>query len=105
MKNVFDRFFSMRAQKTHFSVWNIYPVETMLKDASAEVLVVDIGGGRGHDLAALIHQHPHYASARFVLQDLPRTIDGIAPGALPQNIEQQVYDFFSGPQPVKGKSM
>ena len=101
MKRVFDRYFSLRAQQDR--TWDTYPIATIRQKTSADVLMVDVGGGRGHHLAAVTQKHPEFADARLVLQDLPSTLDQIGPGVLPENIEKQAYDFFAGPQPVKGR--
>ena len=50
----------------------------------------------------MVDKHPELANHRFVLEDLPKTLDGIGCDALPRNVEKHAYDFFSGPQPVKG---
>ena len=102
LKSVFDRFFATRARKLQYSSWDVCPVASILEGTSAKVLMVDIGGGQGHDLRDLVQKYPEYASARLVLQDLPHTINGIDPESLPDDIEKQAYDFFSGQQPIKG---
>jgi hypothetical protein len=61
-------------------------------------LLVDIGGGLGHDLAAFHARFPSL-SGRLILQDLPAVINDIE--ELSPSIERTVYDFFT-PQPVKG---
>ena len=61
-------------------------------------LLVDIGGGEGHDIAEFYRRRPD-APGRLVLQDLPPVIDSIQD--LTSKVERQKYDFFT-PQPIKG---
>lgn len=80
-----------------------YPVKERLnngmkKDEKDEVLLVDVGGGIGHDLLEFKKKIPDI-SGRLVLQDQPhviRQIDQISNG-----IESIAHDFFT-PQPIKG---
>ena len=61
-------------------------------------LLVDVGGGLGHDLSELRAKHPEL-SGRLVLQDQPDVINQV--GDADKGIELAVHDFFT-PQPVKG---
>ncbi|KAF2871891.1 O-methyltransferase-domain-containing protein [Massariosphaeria phaeospora] len=89
------------------SAWHDwYDVEgRILNGFSGGDLVVDVGGGKGHDLAALWATHGQHAawpsSARLVLQDLPQVLSAIPPSMLPAPITLTPYDFFT-PQPVRG---
>jgi hypothetical protein len=84
---------------------DFYPVRERLvdglDDAEDAVLLVDIGGGLGHDLAEFRRKHPH-APGRLILQDVPAVIEqtGVAAG-LDSTIEPMVYDFHTE-QPVVG---
>ena len=69
-----------------------------LKDQEEAVLIVDVGGGRGHNLEALKKAFPNQ-HGRLILQDQPQTIDEI--GRQLPGIESMRYDFFA-PQPIKG---
>lgn len=62
-------------------------------------LLVDVGGGRGHDLEAFRNRFPS-ARGELILQDLPPVIDDIK--TLHEDIVRMNYDFFT-PQPVRGK--
>ncbi|KAI9695844.1 MAG: hypothetical protein M1820_008399 [Bogoriella megaspora] len=62
------------------------------------VLLVDIGGGEGHDIASFHRAFPN-APGKLVLQDLPPVIDNIK--NLDPAIVRQKHDFFN-PQPVRG---
>ena len=68
------------------------------KNDANSVLMVDIGGGEGHDIENFGKAHPK-APGRLVLQDLPEAIDNIK--QLDPWVERQKHDFFT-PQPVKG---
>lgn len=76
-----------------------FPVEdNLLENATnSNALIVDVGGGKGHDLQAFHQKYPH--KGRLVLQDLPQVIDNIKD--LDPAIECQTYDFFTE-QPVRG---
>jgi len=91
---------AMRSTRRHWTDW--YPVQAeLLADASCDtqdVLLVDVGGGKGHDLERFSQRFPA-ASGRLVLQDLPTTLDGVA--ELGVNIEVLPHDFF-GVQPIRG---
>jgi hypothetical protein len=67
-------------------------------DDPEAVLLLDIGGGEGHDVDAFGKAFPN-APGKLVLQDLPPVIDNIK--QLDANIVRQKHDMF-GEQPVKG---
>jgi hypothetical protein len=72
-----------------------------LKDDKSTTLLVDVGGGRGHDVAKF---RKKFATLRgqCILQDLPETITAVrASGNVPEGVELQAYNFFD-PQPVQG---
>lgn len=76
-----------------------YPVEErLLVESSLDPLLVDVGGGLGHDLVAFKRKYPNLPG-RLIVQDLPIVIDDVKD--LPPGIEAMAYDFFK-PQPVKG---
>ncbi|KAI9667482.1 MAG: hypothetical protein M1821_000298 [Bathelium mastoideum] len=61
------------------------------------VLIVDVGGGKGHDLQQFISHYPE-SKGSFILQDLPEVIAEV--NGLHSRITPMVHDFFT-PQPVK----
>jgi hypothetical protein len=79
--------------------FDFFPIEERFgsTDPSAP-LIVDIGGGLGHDLASLKKQFPSLPG-RFILQELPSVINKIE--VLDPSIERQTHDAFL-PQPVRG---
>lgn len=89
--------------RRHWVEW--YPVRDHLLPSSDflsdpdEVFLVDMGGGKGHHIEAMLSRLPE-TSGHLILQDLPGTIDnlkGLNPG-----IHPMVHDIFS-PQPVLGR--
>ena len=91
------------------SWFNIYPAESRLavmngniKTEPENVLLIDIGGGRGHDVADFRAAYRHLPG-KCILQDLPETI-AEARKAPPGDVELMEHDFFT-PQPVKGKPL
>lgn len=77
-----------------------YPVTERIGQGvnSQTPLLVDVGGGLGHDLLELRNKHPEL-SGRLVLQDQPEVIKQVGNGE--KGIELAVHDFFTA-QPVKG---
>ena len=64
------------------------------------VLLVDVGGNWGHEVASFHEAHPNIPG-RLILQDLPSMIETVR-SRPPKDIELMSYDFFTE-QPVKGK--
>ncbi|KAL8702635.1 MAG: hypothetical protein Q9201_004195 [Fulgogasparrea decipioides] len=100
--NVFNTF--MEGQREGRVPWfATYEVEQSLCNdfksrAENSVLIVDVGGNRGHDMVAFRNAFPTQPG-RLIVQDLPETIRGIehpVPG-----VEFMEYDFFT-PQSVIG---
>ena len=61
-------------------------------------LLVDIGGGMGHEMVAFRRAHPQIPG-KLVVQDIPVVINSIK--ELPNGIEAMPHDFFA-PQPIRG---
>ncbi|KAI4181167.1 MAG: hypothetical protein L6R41_006781 [Letrouitia leprolyta] len=98
--NAFNDF--MEGQRVGRTQWyRGFPVEESLSDESNDldtVLMVDVGGGRGHDLEAFKAAFPQLPG-KAIVQDLPFTIDDIK--HLAPEVEAMKHNFFD-PQPVKG---
>jgi hypothetical protein len=80
-----------------------FPVEDHLKldttknETDHEALIVDVGGGKGHDLKRFRDRFKD-TSGRLILQDLPAMVPQKSPN---QGFEIVPHDFFT-PQPIKG---
>ncbi|RDL35761.1 S-adenosyl-L-methionine-dependent methyltransferase [Venustampulla echinocandica] len=98
MQRDFDDFM-VRLMGANESWVDWYPIQEQVihgaRDNSA--LVVDVGGGKGHDLQAFNMKYPQ--QGRLVLQDRPPVIDGIKD--LHPAIEYVKHDFFTS-QPIQG---
>ena len=83
---------------------NFYPVEeNLVKDAKTEhdaVFLVDIGGGKGHDLQELHRKHPKLPG-KLVLQDIKGVIEEAKASGLEEKIVPMEHDFFTK-QPIIG---
>ena len=88
-----------RARRRHWLDW--FPFESELlsgaSDSTERTLLVDVGGGDGHDLKEFLTRVPS-SRGHLVLQDLPATIKNIKP---PDGIQAMAHDFFKM-QPIKG---
>ncbi|KAG8532439.1 uncharacterized protein KY384_002316 [Bacidia gigantensis] len=78
---------------------DFYPLETHLSVDSASTLLVDVGGGLGHDLEELRSEYPALPGT-LVLQDLPDVIKQV--GSDQKTFELMAHDFFTS-QPVQGR--
>jgi len=92
----------VRAARPTWSDW--FPVrEELLQEVNTKegVLLIDIGGGRGHDIGKFEKKFGGdiEGKGRLVLQDLPAVINDIKD--LSARIERMPYDFFTL-QPLKG---
>ncbi|PWY64783.1 S-adenosyl-L-methionine-dependent methyltransferase [Aspergillus sclerotioniger CBS 115572] len=78
-----------------------YPVDQLQGDCplgKEDIFLVDVGGGKGHDLNELCTKWPTIPG-RLILQDLPAVIAEATD--LHPSIECMAHDFFTE-QPVKG---
>ena len=83
----------------------LYPFDQRLGEkpcSPEEVLIVDIGGGRGQALEAIKKNFPELMG-RMILEDLPNVIQEAKASGLPQFIEPRAASFFQ-PQSVHGMS-
>jgi hypothetical protein len=71
-------------------------------DDGRRVTLVDIGGGFGQAIGAILKGHPQLDPSRFVLQDRPEVVAQVKEvGVLPPEVRIEEFDFW-GPQSVKG---
>ncbi|KAI9836770.1 MAG: hypothetical protein M1819_000935 [Sarea resinae] len=100
LQAAFNNVMGMRRAGRGEEWFDFYPVAEKLRvEKPDDVLLIDIGGGRGHDLVDFHRRHSNLPG-KLILQDLPTAIDDINE-PLPSSIEAQRHDFFT-PQPVKG---
>ncbi|KAK3676965.1 hypothetical protein LTR78_003170 [Recurvomyces mirabilis] len=102
-KQNFDNYMQARLHPSIPKWFDIYDVRTELASAtdvtSDMALLVDVGGGKGHDIAQFAERFPDLFG-ELVLQDLPQTFDsGLV--ASPDRVMIMGHDFFTD-QPVKG---
>ncbi|KAI9038878.1 S-adenosyl-L-methionine-dependent methyltransferase [Aspergillus affinis] len=98
----------MEGQRANRAFWgDWFPVRDVILDVPSlspeRPLLVDIGGGRGHDLLEFKARFPD-AQGKLVLEDLPSVIDEFrqANDLEAAGIETVNYDFFAEAQPVLG---
>lgn len=81
--------------------FDFFPTEARFGSTDPKApLLVDVGGGLGHDLTAFHKRFPSLPG-RLILQDVPAVINDAPIKALPKAIEPTIHDFFKE-QPVKG---
>jgi hypothetical protein len=80
---------------------DIYPFKSLGEGLSTpdEIVLVDVGGGRGQVLEDIRTHVPDLAGKKMVLEDLPKTVEDHVPL---ENVEFVPYDFLTAEQPVKG---
>ncbi|KAL4946432.1 hypothetical protein BDV06DRAFT_122027 [Aspergillus oleicola] len=102
----FDSFMSAyRAGKLNWYDVGFYPVAERLitgfEGGKDDVLLVDVGGGRGHDVTAFTAAHPSHPG-KVILQDRKPVIAGVLEASNGnQPFTAQAHDFFT-PQPIEG---
>ena len=97
----------MAGSHTGLSRWidpGFYPIDTIFVDDAIpqdlSFFLVDIGGGKGHDLQQLHRKYPKMPG-KLVLQDLKGVIKEAEASDLDKEILTMEYDFFT-PQRIKG---
>ena len=95
------RLSQMEIQAALCSLFPNYEAQESKDHSSGEedVLLIDVGGGRGQALADLRRARPDLRG-RFIVQDLPQEIEGRDES---DGIEAMPHDFFT-PQPVRGRT-
>ncbi|KAE8381896.1 S-adenosyl-L-methionine-dependent methyltransferase [Aspergillus bertholletiae] len=90
----------MAAQRPGQATWlDVFPLERLLTITAPtpEAIFVDVGGGKGHQCAALVERLPQLVG-RIVLEDLAPVVAHALPHP---RVERLAYDFWT-PQPVTG---
>ncbi|KAJ5820599.1 hypothetical protein N7474_006190 [Penicillium riverlandense] len=98
-QEVFNSVMTQSQQYRGADWFEIYPVQEQLRVSPDQVLLVDIGGGVGHDITAFKKHFPDLPG-KLVLQDLPQVIDTIKE-PLPEGITAISHNMFE-PQPISG---
>ena len=102
-KLYFDDWMSARRAGLRREWFDLYPVESRLVAGSSQggaaVFLVDVAGGKGHDISNLSSRFPGLPG-RLIVQDLPLTFEDYTP---PKGIEPMPYDMFTK-QPIEGWS-
>ena len=100
-KLYFDNWMSGRRAGLRREWFDLYPVESQLVEGSSQgsdaVFLVDVAGGKGHDISSLSSRFPGLPG-RLIVQDLPLTFEAYTP---PKGIEAMPYDMFTK-QPIEG---
>ncbi|KAI1259429.1 putative hydroxyindole O-methyltransferase [Xylariaceae sp. FL1019] len=95
---------SYRAGKPNWFDAGFYPVGERLLDgfdpSASDVLLVDVGGARGHELSAFATNHTSHPG-KLVLQDRAEVIASLEKDDASRPFEAQTHDFFTV-QPVRG---
>lgn len=85
-------------------ITGMFPFHSLADAVRAEphrAFVVDVGGGRGNALLAIMKECSGSYGANMVLQDMEQVLEGSDPVRIP-GVQNIPYDFFE-PQPVKSK--
>lgn len=93
----------MTGQRDGRAYWlDFFPFEERVakdfKESDSAVMLVDVGGARGHEIEAIKKKFPNLPG-RFLLQDLPDTVQQALPVS---GMEAIAHDFFTA-QPIKGR--
>ena len=94
----------MLGQREGRASWlDIFPINDQLtagfSDKKDSVMLVDVGGGLGHELESLQNKYTNLPG-RLVLEDLEATVQQVDKTKV--TFEVMAHDFFT-PQPIKGK--
>ncbi|KAJ5640818.1 O-methyltransferase [Penicillium herquei] len=97
----FNSVMTMNRQFSQGEWYEVFPVEEKLNisESPDRTLLVDIGGGIGHDVLLFKKQFPQLPG-KLVVQDLPSVINDIK-DPLPEGVSAMTYNMFET-QPVKG---
>lgn len=101
-KRIFDDYMEARQYSNDAKWFEIYPADRELNEGlkvgDDAVLLVDVGGGKGHDISQFRQRFANL-SGKLILQDLPHTFRTLSLSL--EGITLMEHDFFTE-QPVKG---
>ena len=99
-KVYFDDWMSGRRSGFRREWFDLFPVASRLvagaDRSNGAVFMVDVAGGKGHDISSLNSRFPGLPG-RLVVQDLPRTFENYV---APKGIEAMPHDIFTK-QPIE----
>jgi hypothetical protein len=86
------------------SIYDFTWVGQYARDNVERPLIVDVGGGKGHSLGAILAETPEIPPARCILQDQADVIQEVETSANDSQAEkfQKMAIDFHKDQPVKG---
>jgi hypothetical protein len=87
-------------------VTGMFPFRSMLDQVSAEkerAFVVDVGGGRGNALVAIMAECGGSVAGRMVLQDMAEVLESKSPVRI-EGVQIMPHNFYD-PQPVRSKCL
>ncbi|KAL0932647.1 o-methyltransferase [Colletotrichum truncatum] len=78
-------------------------VKTKLSENQDRIILVDVGGGKGHVVKAILNENSFIPPERIILEDRDEVIDEVMRLKEPElsKVQLRVHDFHQ-PQPVKG---
>lgn len=95
-------FMESHSRYNHRSWTELFPTETISKDAKKDrALVVDIGGGKGHDALKFAELHPGIPDGSLIVQDLPHVLKEATTFEGQKKVVPCEYNYLD-PQPIKG---
>ncbi|KAJ5655900.1 hypothetical protein N7507_007850 [Penicillium longicatenatum] len=98
-QDIFNSVMTQSQQYRGADWFEAYPVQEKLRVSADQVLLVDMGGGVGHDIKAFKKRFPNLPG-KLVLQDLPQVIRTIKE-PLPEGMTALSHNIFER-QPVSG---
>lgn len=95
-------FMESHSRYNHRSWTELFPTQCLVDEAKeGRKLVVDIGGGKGHDGLKFAELHPEIADGSVVVQDLPHVLAAAGTYEGQKKVVPMPHDYLQ-PQPVKG---
>lgn len=95
-------FMESHSRYNHRPWTDLFPTNSIVKDTKKDrKLVVDIGGGKGHDSLRFARLHPEIPDGSVVVQDLPHVLDAARTFDGQKKVVPMAYDYLD-PQPIKG---
>lgn len=98
---------TMQAIDKNMPILGMFPFATLkgqLEAGPDRTFIVDIAGGRGQAMLSIETECPKFFGGKVILQDLPVVINSLKAEDIP-GITTMTYDIFSGPNPVKSKTI